>query len=82
MVRHAVNAINPQIVRVPDGRVGCLVHRMGLQGCVEFGQQRVLETYPLGILIYHITLPPRAPRPAPSRHGTDIKTVTPLTVTC
>lgn len=53
-----MRAINPQIVRVPDGRVGCLVHRMGLQGCVEFGQQRVLETYHLDALVYHITLPP------------------------
>ena len=53
-----LNEINPQIVRVPDGRVGCLVYRRGLQGCVEFGQQRILETYPLAILTYHITLPP------------------------
>ena len=53
-----MRAINAQIVRVPDGRVGCLVHRMGLQGCVEFGQQRVLETYHLTALVYHITLPP------------------------
>jgi hypothetical protein len=31
---------------------------MGLQGCVEFGKQRILETYPLNILSYHLTLPP------------------------
>ena len=53
-----MRAVNAQIVRVPDGRVGCLVHRMGLQGAVEFGQQRILETYALGTLVYHIALPP------------------------
>ena len=62
-----MKAINPQIVLVPDGRVGCLVHRMGLQGCVEFGQQRVLETYHLTALVYHITLPP-VERKARRRH--------------
>ena len=50
--------VNPQVVRVPDGRIGCLVHRMGIQGAVEFGRQRCLETYHLTALIYHITLPP------------------------
>jgi hypothetical protein len=53
-----VRPVNPQLVRVPDGRVGCLVHRMGFNGCVEFGQQRCLETYHLNALTYHITLPP------------------------
>jgi hypothetical protein len=44
--------VNPQLVRVPDGRVGCLVARMGLQGCIEFGKQRIFETYPLNVLEY------------------------------
>jgi hypothetical protein len=50
--------VNPQIVRVPDGRVGCLVARHGFDGCVEFGAQWVLETYHLTTLVYHIALPP------------------------
>jgi hypothetical protein len=45
-------SINPQVVRVPDGRVGCLVARIGMQGCVEFGKQRILETYSLAVLGY------------------------------
>jgi hypothetical protein len=48
-------AINPMVVQIPDGRIGCLVARIGLQGCIEFGEQRVLETYPLTILGYHVT---------------------------
>lgn len=50
-----LHAINPRVVQVPDGRTGCLVARLGLQGCVEFGAQRMLETYSLSILHYHIT---------------------------
>ena len=53
-----MNSVNPQVVRTPDGRVGCLIARHGMDGCVEFGQQRVLETYHLTALVYHITLPP------------------------
>lgn len=59
-----MKSINPQVVQVPDGRIGCLVHRMGLQGCVEFGKQRVLETYHLTTLSFHLTLSP-APRRTP-----------------
>lgn len=53
-----VRSINPQVVQVPDGRIGCLVMRMGLAGCVEFGAQRILETYRLDVLNYHLTLSP------------------------
>jgi hypothetical protein len=53
-----VRSINPQVVQVPDGRVGCLVMRMGLAGCVEFGAQRIIETYRLDVLNYHLTLSP------------------------
>lgn len=42
----------PQVVRVPDGRHGCLTHRMGLKGCVEFGNRRILETYHLNALLF------------------------------
>jgi hypothetical protein len=51
-----MGAINPVVVCVPDGRIGCLVHRMGLQGCVEFGSQRILETHHLTTLSYHFTI--------------------------
>lgn len=52
---------NPQVVQVPDGRIGCLTHRQGLRGCVEFGKRRILETYPLTHLMFvDMTVP--APR--------------------
>lgn len=44
--------VGPQIVSVPDGRTGCLVARIGLMGCIEFGYQRIIETHPLGQLLY------------------------------
>jgi hypothetical protein len=43
---------------MPDGRIGTLVARHGFDGCVEFGQQRMLETVALADLLYHIALPP------------------------
>ena len=45
-------SLGPQLVTVPDGRIGCLVARQGMSGCVEFGGKRILETYNLGILEY------------------------------
>ena len=55
--------IGPQLVCTPDGRTGCLVARMGLSGCVSFGDQRVLETYPLMVLGYLWFVPaPENPR--------------------
>ncbi len=53
--------INPQLVLTPTSRVGVLVARIGMRGCVEFGPQRILETYPLDILRYHFTKAPPAP---------------------
>jgi hypothetical protein len=47
-----MRSINPTAVRTPEGTVGCLVARHGLSGCVEFGQKRLLWTYPLGALTY------------------------------
>jgi len=49
-----VHSINPQLVITPDGRVGVLTARHELQGCVEFGAQRIVEAYPLVILGFHI----------------------------
>lgn len=45
-------SVNPHVVRTPDGRMGCLVARLGLQGCVSFGTHRILETFPLVALIF------------------------------
>jgi hypothetical protein len=47
-----MKSLNPSLVRVSDGRVGCLVARLGLQGCITFGRQRVLETHALTSLGY------------------------------
>jgi hypothetical protein len=43
---------NPAIVATPDGQVGCLIGRLRMLGCVEFGARRILGTYPLNELSY------------------------------
>jgi len=55
-------AINPMVVQTPDGRIGCLVARLGLRGCIEFGAERIVGTYMLSTLNYHLTPPPRHTR--------------------
>lgn len=50
--------INPAVVLVRDGRVGCLVARYGMKGCVEFENQRSLEIHLLVDLRYNIMRPP------------------------
>lgn len=47
--------INPAVVKVPDGRVGVLIARRGLDACIAFGKFRILGTYPLTILQYHLS---------------------------
>jgi len=47
--------VNPVVVHVPDGRIGCLVARDVLHGYVEFDRQRRFECYPLAILVWHLT---------------------------
>lgn len=47
-----MTSLNPQLVRAPDGRYGCLVARLGLQACVSFGTCRILETFPLLALVF------------------------------
>lgn len=54
-------AVNPQVVRLPDGRFGCIVARHGLKACVQIGRRRILETHNLVTLSYHFTLEPPAP---------------------
>lgn len=44
--------VNPSCVRVPDGRTGTLVARVGLVGCVEFKTGGRLERYGLATLNY------------------------------
>lgn len=61
-----MHTLNPHVVMVPDGRHGCLVARHGLQGCVEFGKQRILETYPLNVLTY-TAIQSEPPHPMPNR---------------
>ncbi len=50
-----MNPINPTVVQTPDGAIGVLIARHGLQGCVEFGNDRIVRAYPLVVLNYHMT---------------------------
>lgn len=51
--------INPLCVQTPDKRIGVLVARHELHACVEFGPQRILETFPITVLLFHETPKPR-----------------------
>jgi hypothetical protein len=48
----SLKLLNPTVVRVPDGRVGCLVGRVDLDGYVEFSTKRRPERYKLTVLNY------------------------------
>ena len=53
----------PLAVQLPDQRVGVLIARMGLIGCVEIGTQRILEAVPLPQLgFFHGTVIKDKPR--------------------
>ena len=47
-----ITPLMPRAVRLPDGRVGVLIGRIQLIGCVMVGRQRILEAVPLSILWY------------------------------
>ncbi len=49
-------SVNPQVVKLPDERIGVLVGRLGIKGCIQFNGQRMLETCSLDVLFYHFTL--------------------------
>lgn len=47
-----ITPLMPRAVRLPDGRVGVLIGRLQLVGCVMVGQQRILQAVPLNALWY------------------------------
>lgn len=56
MIRTEImRVVNPVVVRTRDGRVGTLTARIGLKGCIEFGEHRRVETHSLEYLHYHLT---------------------------